>query len=56
MMVNKLSAVRNANGSIGHSRYGDSYATAMSLLTVAVNYRLLPIYERYSSIGFTNVR
>ncbi|MCR9201905.1 MAG: squalene--hopene cyclase [Planctomycetaceae bacterium] len=46
MMMHRLLAKRNVNGSIGHSRYGDNYATAMSLLTLAVNYRLLPIYER----------
>lgn len=46
MLVSKLQTISNANGSIGHSQYGDSYATAMSLLTLAVNYRLLPIYER----------
>lgn len=46
MMIRKTNAIRNENGSIGRSRIGDNYATAMSLLTLALNYRLLPIYER----------
>ena len=27
--------------------YGESYGTAMSLLALALNYRFLPIYERF---------
>ena len=46
MMVRKLHTRRNADGSLTRSKYGDDYATAMSLLTLAVNFRLLPIYER----------
>lgn len=41
-VIRDLEAARNADGSIG----GSSYSTAMSLLTLALNYRFLPVYER----------
>lgn len=36
----------NEDGSIGRSPVGPAYSTAMSMLTLALNYRFLPIYER----------
>ncbi len=37
---------QSENGSFSGS-YGDAYGTAMSLLALALNYRFLPIYERF---------
>lgn len=36
----------NEDGSIAKSPVGPAYSTAMSMLTLALNYRFLPIYER----------
>jgi hypothetical protein len=41
-VIRQLETVRTADGSFG----GNSYSTAMSLLTLALNYRFLPVYER----------
>ncbi|MDF1751846.1 MAG: terpene cyclase/mutase family protein [Verrucomicrobiales bacterium] len=42
----KLAAEQAQNGSFTGS-YGEAYGTAMSLLALALNYRFLPIYERF---------
>lgn len=44
--IEKLQALQNDNGSFPSQKYGPAYGTGMSLLALAVNYRLLPIYER----------
>jgi hypothetical protein len=44
-MVEKLQTLQQADGSIS-SPYGPAYGTGMSLLALALNYRLLPVYER----------
>tara|TARA_R110002096_G_scaffold10868_10_gene41043 strand:+ start:2269 stop:3273 length:1005 start_codon:yes stop_codon:yes gene_type:complete len=41
-----LSEQQSDNGSFTGS-YGEAYGTAMSLLSLALNYRFLPIYERF---------
>ncbi|MEM9284175.1 MAG: squalene--hopene cyclase, partial [Verrucomicrobiota bacterium] len=41
-----LSEQQSDNGSFSGS-YGEAYGTAMSLLALALNYRFLPIYERF---------
>lgn len=43
--VRQLEAIQNEDGSFDHV-YGQGYATSMSLLALALNYRFLPIYER----------
>jgi hypothetical protein len=43
--VRELSANQKADGSFG-GQFGAPYATGMSLLALALNYRFLPIYER----------
>lgn len=48
---NKATALRlrrqqNADGSFDSPQHGKAYATAMSCLALALNYRFLPIYER----------
>ncbi|MEX2579259.1 MAG: prenyltransferase/squalene oxidase repeat-containing protein [Verrucomicrobiales bacterium] len=45
-MSRKLSDQQAEDGSFPGS-YGESYGTAMSLLALALNYRFLPIYERF---------
>ncbi len=42
----QLAAEQSAEGSFSGS-YGEAYGTAMSLLAMALNYRFLPIYERF---------
>ena len=42
----KLAAEQSESGSFSGS-YGEPYGTAMSLLALALNYRFLPIYERF---------
>ena len=37
---------QSSDGSFPGS-YGEAYGTAMSLLSLALNYRFLPIYERF---------
>ena len=44
--MSRAVAVASEDGSIGNSRVGKPYATAMHMLTLALNYRFLPIYER----------
>lgn len=41
-----LAARQSPEGSFSGS-YGEAYGTAMSLLSLALNYRFLPIYERF---------
>jgi hypothetical protein len=43
--IKSRAATQNADGSWG-SQFGPSFGTAASLLSLAVNYRFLPIYER----------
>lgn len=44
-IVEKLQKLQQADGSIP-SPYGPAYGTGMSALALALNYRLLPVYER----------
>jgi len=44
-LVEKLQKLQQADGSIA-SPYGPVYGTGMSVLALALNYRLLPVYER----------
>ena len=44
--VSRAVATANDDGSIGRSQVGQPYATAMNMLTLALNFRFLPIYER----------
>lgn len=44
-IVNQLQKMQNEDGSF-ESSHGKAYGTGMSVLTLALNYRLLPIYER----------
>ncbi len=44
-LVRNLKGVQNADGSIS-SQFGAPVGTSMSLLALALNFRLLPIYER----------
>jgi len=44
-IVEKLQKMQKADGSIS-SPYGPAYGTGMSVLALALNYRLLPVYER----------
>jgi hypothetical protein len=44
-IVEKLQKMQQVDGSIS-SPYGQAYGTGMSLLALALNYRLLPVYER----------
>ena len=44
-IVDKLQKMQQADGSIS-SPYGPAYGTGMSVLALALNYRLLPVYER----------
>ena len=44
-IVEKLQKMQQADGSIS-SPYGSAYGTGMSVLALALNYRLLPVYER----------
>lgn len=41
-----LREIQSDDGQIGDSTHGAAYATSMSLLALALNYRFLPIYER----------
>jgi hypothetical protein len=43
--INTLRASQNPDGS-WHGNYGTTFETAASLLSLALNYRYLPIYER----------
>ena len=44
-IIEKLQGMQQEDGSFTSS-YGSAYATGMAVLTLALNYRLLPIYER----------
>jgi len=44
--VSRAVATANDDGSVGRSPVGQPYATAMNMLTLALNFRFLPIYER----------
>jgi len=44
-IVGKLQKMQKADGRIP-SPYGQAYGTGMSVLALALNYRLLPVYER----------
>jgi hypothetical protein len=44
-IVRQFKAAQRPDGSF-HCQYGPALGTCLTLLTVAVNYRLLPIYER----------
>jgi len=44
-VVEKLQKMQQADGSFSSS-YGRAYGTGMSVLALALNYRLLPVYER----------
>lgn len=43
--IEKLQQMQQADGSF-NSNHGKAYGTGMAVLTLALNYRLLPIYER----------
>ncbi|MEO0414268.1 MAG: squalene--hopene cyclase [Verrucomicrobiota bacterium] len=45
-VTKQLATTQAADGHFTGS-YGESYGTAMSLLSLALNYRFLPIYERF---------
>lgn len=45
LLIRKLKASQRDDGSF-QSQFGNSLGTSMSLLALALNYRLLPIYER----------
>jgi hypothetical protein len=45
LIIRRLKREQNADGSFD-SAYGKAYATSMSVLALALNYRFLPIYER----------
>ena len=44
-VIERLQGMQQEDGSFT-SGYGSAYATGMAVLTLALNYRLLPIYER----------
>ena len=44
--IQELRNMQADDGQIGQSGHGPAYATSMSLLALALNYRFLPIYER----------
>ena len=44
-MIRQLKATRQSDGSFP-GQFGQSMGTSLSLLALALNYRLLPIYER----------
>ncbi len=44
--IQELRDMQSEDGQIGNSEHGPAYATSMSLLALALNYRFLPIYER----------
>ena len=45
-MIDTVQSSQNDDGSIGTSPYGPNYSTGISLLSLALNFRILPIYER----------
>ena len=44
-VVEKLQKMQQEDGSF-FSSHGQAYGTGMSVLALALNYRLLPVYER----------
>jgi hypothetical protein len=44
-LIRQLKATQQSDGGIP-GQFGQSVGTSMSLLALALNYRLLPIYER----------
>ncbi len=44
-IIERLQKIQQEDGSF-NSSYGKAYGTGMAVLTLALNYRLLPIYER----------
>lgn len=46
ILIERSQDEQNDDGSIGNSTYGKSYATGISLLSLALNFRFLPVYER----------
>ncbi|MBI3415398.1 MAG: terpene cyclase/mutase family protein [Verrucomicrobia bacterium] len=44
--LKNLGAAQNPDGSWGDGQFGPTFSTAASLLSLALNYRYLPIYER----------
>lgn len=46
MIITKTRNDQNEDGSLGRSPYGSNYSTGISLLSLALNFRILPIYER----------
>jgi hypothetical protein len=44
--IRRLSDLQSNDGQLGDSQHGPVYATSMSLLALALNFRFLPIYER----------
>jgi len=45
-IIDELMTLQQSDGSFYPERFGPAYATSMSLLALALNYRFLPIYER----------
>lgn len=46
MIIIKTRNDQNEDGSLGKSTYGSNYSTGISLLSLALNFRILPVYER----------
>ena len=46
MIITKTLADQNDDGSLGKCEYGSNYSTGISLLSLALNFRILPVYER----------
>lgn len=46
MLITKTTDDQNEDGSLGKSSYGQNYSTGISLLSLALNFRILPVYER----------
>jgi hypothetical protein len=46
MIITKTQNDQNDDGSLGKCQYGSNYSTGISLLSLALNFRILPVYER----------
>lgn len=46
LTIRRTRNIQNEDGSLGKSAYGSNYSTGISLLGLALNFRILPIYER----------
>jgi uncharacterized protein YfaS (alpha-2-macroglobulin family) len=44
--IKRMTQLQGPDGSWGGSQFGSCYSTASALLSLALNYRYLPIYER----------